>query len=245
MDLGIRGKRALVMGGSSGLGYAIAKTLAAEGAEVAICSRDGARAANAARETGAKASFICDLSKPGAGKEAVTEAIAKLGSVDILVSNTGGPPKGQFADITAAQWLAGFQGLWMSAVESAQAALPGMRSRKWGRILFVTSAAAKEPMAGLTVSNGLRAGLLGLTKSLAHEVAIDGVTVNALLPGYTDTERLRELGIPADKITAMIPAGRLGRPDEFAALAAFVASQPAAYLTGQALMVDGGWSRAI
>jgi 3-oxoacyl-[acyl-carrier protein] reductase len=245
MDLGLKGKRALVQGASTGLGRAVAEALAAEGAKVAICARDKTRLEAAGRELGAAATIACDLSNPGAGTEAVKQARAKLGGLDILVTNTGGPPKGQFAEITAEQWAAGFQGLWMSAVESIQAALPGMREARWGRILLVTSAAAKEPIAGLTVSNGLRAGLLGLAKSLSQEVAGQGVTVNALLPGYTDTERLKELKVPVDKMTAQIPAGRLGRPEEFGALAAFLASERAAYITGQALAIDGGYLRGI
>jgi len=133
----------------------------------------------------------------------------------------------------------------LSATESIVAALPGMKERRWGRILLVTSFAAREPMPHLTFSNGLRAGLLGLTKTVSNEIAGFGVTINCLLPGYTDTERLRELKIPADKITAQIPAGRLGRPEEFGALAAFLASEPAAYITGQAVACDGGALRSI
>ena len=120
-----------------------------------------------------------------------------------------------------------------------------MRAQKWGRVLLVTSVAAKEPMAALTVSNALRAGLLGLTKSLADEVAVDGVTVNALLPGYTRTSRMQQLGVTDAQIAGQVPARRMGEPEEFAATAAFLASHPAAYITGQAIAVDGGWLRGI
>ena len=245
MDLGIRGKRALVLGASSGLGKAIAETLVREGVRVAICSRDEARLQAAQKVTGAELTLAFDLSKPGQARAVVEAAVSKMGGVDILVCNTGGPPKAPFVEISAAQWSEGFQGLWMSAVDSIQAALPGMKDRKWGRILLVTSVAAKEPMNGLTISNGLRAGLLGLAKSLSVEVASAGITVNALLPGYTDTERLKELQVPIEKMTSTIPAARLGRPEEFAALTAFLASEPAAYITGQAVACDGGWLKGV
>jgi len=241
MNLKIQGRRALVQGASSGLGYAIAKSLIAEGVEVAICARPGERLESAMKSLGAAAAIGADLSDPGQAARAVTEATRMLGGLDILVVNTGGPPKAEFLAVTDPQWRDGFESLWMGAVDSIRAALPGMMQGNFGRILIVTSAAAKEPMAGLTISNGLRAGLLGLTKSISNEVAHSGVTINALLPGYTDTERLRELGIPAEKISAHIPARRLGRPEEFAALAAFLASEPAAYITGQAIAVDGGY----
>jgi 3-oxoacyl-[acyl-carrier protein] reductase len=241
MNLGISGKRALVQGASSGLGYAIAQALIAEGVKVAICARPGERLELAKNALGAAAAIGADLSKAGEAERVVKEAQRVLGGVDILVVNTGGPPKVEFLSVADSQWRDGFESLWMGAVDSVRAALPQMMESKFGRILIVTSAAAKEPMPGLTISNGLRAGLLGLTKSISNEVAHAGVTINALLPGYTDTERLRELGIPAEKISANIPARRLGRPEEFAALAAFLSSAPAAYITGQAIAVDGGY----
>jgi len=244
MDLGLRGKRALVMGASSGLGHAIAKALIAEGAQTAICSRDQSRIQAAAKELGASVALVCDQSEPGAARAMVEKLLASWGALDILLVNTGGPPKGNFAEITDAQWQASFQNLWLSAVDAINASLPAMRQGHFGRVLLVTSVAAREPMAALTVSNGLRAGLTGLAKSLSQEVARDGITVNCLLPGYTDTERLRELGIAPEKITALIPAGRLGKPEELAALATFLCSEQAAYITGQTIAVDGGYSRA-
>jgi 3-oxoacyl-[acyl-carrier protein] reductase len=245
MDLKLKGKRALVLGASAGLGEAVARALAPQGARDPGCSRSQEPIRKAAQATSAQLAIALDLTKPGAGAEAVQRVVREWGGVDILVTNTGGPPKGSIETTTLQQWQEGFQSLWLSAIESIQAALPEMKKNGWGRLLLVTSAAAKEPMAGLTVSNGLRAGLLGLTKSASNEIAQFGITINALLPGYTDTERLRELQIPEDKITAQIPARRLGRPEEFAALATFLASEQAAYITGQAIACDGGYLRGI
>lgn len=246
MELGLRGKRALVLGSSDGLGYAIAEELVKEGVEVCLCARSQDRLETAARFVGARAYVVADLLKPGAGKVAVEQAATKLGgSIEILVTNTGGPPKGSFVSLTNEQWQEGFQSLWLSAVDSIRAALPAMQEKRWGRILLVTSAAAREPMPGLAVSNGLRAGLLGLTKTISNEIAGDGVTINALLPGYTRTERMKQLGVDEAKISAQIPAARLGEPQEFAAVAAFLASERASYVTGQMIAVDGGYLHGI
>jgi 3-oxoacyl-[acyl-carrier protein] reductase len=245
MDLHLKGKRALVQGSSSGLGRAIAEALIQEGVLVAISSRDADRLNQTAREIGAKAAIVSDLSQPRAAIKLVEEAHRQLGGIDILVTNTGGPPKGPFEELTSAQWQEGFQSLWLSATESIQAVLPGMRQNQWGRILLVTSAAAKEPMPLLNISNGLRAGLLGLTKTVSNEVAQYGITINALLPGFTDTERLQQLKIPSEKITSQVPAGRVGKPSEFAALATFLAGEQAGYITGQAIACDGGYLRSI
>ncbi len=240
MDLHIADRTALVMGGSRGLGRAIAAELAAEGVRVVIVSRDEARLTRTGAEIGARA-LPFDLSQPGAGGAVIAAAEQLLGrSPDILVTNTGGPPTGSFADTDAAKWQQGFQALWLSAVEAMRAALPAMRAQHWGRILAVTSVAAKEPQPGLVISNGLRAGLLGVVNTLAREVAAEGITVNALLPGYTATDRMAELGVDDATMGPKIPAGRLGRPEEFAALAAFLASDRASYITGQAIAVDGG-----
>lgn len=245
MDLQLNGKTALVFGGSRGLGRAIASELVAEGARVVIVARDAARVAQVAADIGCFG-LPGDLSSPGAGRVLVEQAANLLGRMpDILVTNTGGPPMGRFADITAQAWQTGFQNLWLSAVDSMQAVLPAMRANRWGRILAVTSVAAKEPQPGLVISNGLRAGLLGLVNTLAREVAGDGITVNALLPGYTNTDRMAELGVDDATMGPKIPAGRLGNPAEFAALAAFLASGRASYITGQAIAVDGGLLHAI
>ena len=243
MDLGLEGRRALVMGASSGLGYAIAERLVKEGARVAICSRDEGRLLNAARRLGAQHALTADLTQAGATKALVEWAQAALGGVDVLVCNTGGPPKGSIEQLTAAQWQEGFQGLWMSVVEGLQAALPGMKERKWGRIVLVTSLAAREPMPGLGISNGLRAGLLGLVRTVSNEVAEHGITINGVLPGYHATERIQALGLSEEKMAEQIPARRLGRPEELGALVAFLASQQAAYISGQSIAIDGGAMR--
>lgn len=245
MDLKIKGKRALVLGASTGLGRAVAQALIQEGVIVAISSRSQDKLDQTAREIGASAAIACDLGKPGAVAALIATTEKRLGGIDILVTNTGGPPRGTFEQTTSLQWQEGFQSLWLSATESIQAVLPGMKERKWGRILLVTSFAAKEPMPGLTVSNGLRAGLLGLAKSISHEIAPFGITINCLLPGYTDTDRIRELKMPLETIAARVPAGRIGKTEEFGALAAFLASESAAYITGQSVACDGGVLRSV
>jgi len=231
------------MGASKGLGFAVARELAAEGVKVAICARDEARLMAAADTLGATA-LVGDLKQPGEGRRLVEQAAAALGSVDILVVNTGGPPTMPFESIASDDWRSAFEGLFMSATDAIGAAIPMMRDRNWGRILLVTSIAAKEPINNFTISNALRAGLHGLTKTLSREFAAAGITVNALMPGYTMTERLAEAKLDLEKVTGMIPMRRIGRPDEFAALATFLASDRAGYITGQAVACDGGalWS---
>jgi 3-oxoacyl-[acyl-carrier protein] reductase len=244
MDLGLRGRRALVMGASSGLGRATAECLAGEGVQVAISARGGQRLATAAQQLGA-IGIASDVSVPGAAAALVAEAEKKLGPLDILVVNTGGPPPGVFAELAEAAWRAAFDGLWMSAVGALQAALPGMRTRRWGRVIVVTSIAAREPVPNLLLSNSLRAGLHGLVNGLSKEVAADGVTINALLPGYTMTERLGELKLDFARLEAQIPARRLGTARDFGAVATFLASEQAGYITGQALACDGGLLQSI
>jgi 3-oxoacyl-[acyl-carrier protein] reductase len=244
MDLGLNDKRALVTGASRGLGKAIAAALRAEGAAVAICARDRQRIEAAASEIGA-IGLTGDLSAPGAASEVVRQAIGRLGGLDILVVNTGGPPAGVFDAIGDEAWRHAFDALWMSTIQMIRGALPGMRQRRWGRIMIVTSVSAKEPLPNLMISNALRPGLHGLVNTLSREVAGDGITVNAIMPGYTLTERIRELGVDEKQAAAQIPARRMGRPEEFAALAAFLASERAGYICGQAIACDGGLLRSI
>ena len=240
MDLQLKNKKALVFGASAGIGRAIADVLVQEGAIVGICSRSEDKLKKTAAEIGAQHIFVGDLTKAGEAKSVAERAIATMGGVDILVTNTGGPNKGNFAEISDEQWHEDFQSLWMSVVGSMNVVLPKMKESNYGRILLVTSIAAKEPLSGLTTSNGLRAGLAGLSKSVANEYARFGVTINLLLPGYTSTERLKELKLTEERIQQMVPAGRLGDPRELADLAAFLASPRAGYITGQSFLVDGG-----
>lgn len=245
MDLKVSGRCALVFGASRGLGKAIARELVAEGVRVAIVARDAARIAATATEIGA-IGIAGDVSVPGNSGPLVAQAAKALGApVDILVTNTGGPPAGTFERMSAPDWQKGFDNLWISTVESVLAVLPHMRHQRWGRILAVTSIAAREPQPGLVISNSLRAGLLGLINSVSRDVAKDGITMNALLPGYTATDRMAELGVDDATMGPKIPAGRIGRPEEFAALAAFLASDRASYITGQAIAVDGGFLNSI
>ncbi len=244
MDLGLRGRRALVMGASSGLGKATAESLAGEGAQVAVSARNAQRLGAVAKQLGAIA-IPSDFTEAGAAAKLVIETEKILGPLDILVVNTGGPPPGQFAELSEAAWRTAFDSLWMSTVSVLRAALPGMRARRWGRVIVVTSIAAREPVPNLLLSNSLRAGLHGLVNGISKEVAADGVTVNALLPGYTMTERLGELKLDLARLEAQIPARRLGTARDFGAVAAFLASEQANYITGQALACDGGLLQSI
>ena len=243
MDLLIKDKVALVFGASAGLGKAIAASLVQEGVRVIIAARNRKQLEQAMAATGAVDHLTVDLQVEGDGPEVVQEVIGKYGAVDILVTNTGGPPNGFFTEIDNGVWKNQYQNLVLSPVEIIRAALPAMQRQQWGRILLVTSVTAREPIAGLTISNVLRTGLLGLVKSLSNEVASQNITVNAMLPGYTKTQRLIDLHIDKEKICGEIPAGRLGTPEEFAHLASFLASEQAGYITGQMIACDGGYLR--
>jgi 3-oxoacyl-[acyl-carrier protein] reductase len=198
-----------------------------------------------------------DVSDPSDAARVVKTAFDEFGQVDILVTNSGGPPSGPFESLTAEMWEAATRLLLKSAVELTRAVLPGMKERRWGRILNVTSIAAKQPIEGLMLSNSLRAAVIGFARTLATEVGPFGITVNNLLPGYTRTDRVQELARAAGskaggsstdivaKWEKEIPMGRLGEPREFAALAAFLASERASYITGSSIAVDGGWIRSI
>ena len=240
MDLKLTDKKALVFGSSGGIGLAVAKSLIGEGAKVIINGRSEEKLKAMTSEIGAAGYVVGDLTQKGIGESATNEASEKLGGLDIVVTNTGGPAKGNFFEVSEEQWHTDFQSLWMSVVESMKVAIPNMKKNKYGRFLMVTSVAAKEPLPGLTTSNGLRAGLEGLAKSVANEVAGDGITLNLLLPGYTNTERIQNLNLSEDKIKEMVPAGRLADPSELADLATFLASEKGGYITGQSIAIDGG-----
>jgi 3-oxoacyl-[acyl-carrier protein] reductase len=244
VDLGIAGKRALVTGSSKGLGRAVAAALAAEGVKVAICSRNAETVAKTAAELEVEG-FAVDLAATGAVEKLVDDVTRKLRGIDILVSNTGGPPPTGFDNTSDEQWRAGFEGLFMSTVKLIRLCLPGMRERKWGRIMTVTSVTGREPLDGLTISNAIRPGIHGLLNSLSREVGKDGITVNALMPGSTLTDRLKDFPFDQDEIDRTIPARRLGKPEDFGAVAAFLASQQAGYVNGVAIAVDGGMLRSI
>jgi 3-oxoacyl-[acyl-carrier protein] reductase len=261
VDLGLKGRVAFVAAASRGLGRAIAEALAAEGAAIACCARsDGIRdvAADLARRHGARTvGIVADVSVPEQVDAAIATAIAELGKVDILVTNAGGPPPGPFESHSREDWRKAVELNLDSVVNLARAVLPGMKERRWGRILNVTSIAVKQPVDGLILSNAVRAAVTGFARSLANEVAPFNVTVNNLMPGYTRTERLDALaaanakakGITPEAAFAQweqqIPMGRVGEPHEFAALAAFLASERASYITAQSIAVDGGWIKSV
>lgn len=249
MQLILDGKKALVFGSSGGIGRAVVESLLKEKTHVVVNSRNNERVQRAVDEC--KKTFstehvfgvIADISKSSEAKRAVEDSIKLLSGLDILVMNTGGPAKGSFEDITTEQWLFDYQNLWISFVDAVKAALPGMKKQGHGRIILVTSLAAKEPLKNLTTSNGLRAGLSGLCKSLSNEVASHGITVNVVLPGYTDTDRLKELKLTEETVKGLVPMGRLGKPQELADLVTFLSSERAGYITGQCIAVDGGTLR--
>lgn len=258
MNLGLEGKVALVCGASRGLGRAIASELAAEGATLAVSSRDAERLGAAAAELGPDVLAVpADLSVAGEPTRVVEATLERFGRLDVLVANTGGPPAGSHDTLTLEDWDRATALLLRSTVEVTGAALPGMKERGWGRVLIVTSVAVKQPVDNLILSNSLRAAVTGYAKTLSREVAAQGITVNTILPGYTATERVTDLnranaereGVAPEEIQARLEAsiamGRLAEPEEFAALAAFLASERASYITGAALAVDGGWLRGL
>ncbi|GAA5436490.1 3-oxoacyl-[acyl-carrier-protein] reductase FabG [Deinococcus aquaticus] len=234
------GRRALVTGGSKGIGLAAAHDLIRMGAHVTVAARGEDALKCAADAIGARW-VVADVSTP----EGVEAAVAAAGDVDILVSNAGGPAAGLPSGVSEDAWAQGFQTTFMSTVRLANATVPGMRARGWGRVIAITSLTVGRPAPTLPVSNALRAGVTNYLRTLALEVAPDGVTCNTVAPGYTATERLRQLHADpqeAQKLAARIPARRFGEPNEVAAAVAFLASREAAYTTGQELLVDGGWS---
>lgn len=258
MDLGINGKRALVLGGSKGLGRGIAGALAAEGAIVALTGRDQAAAAQAAAQIGDPArGMALDLANPDAIDPFLDRLASDFGDIDILVLNGGGPPPSLASEIDPAFWRTQFDTMVLAGMRITNRLLPPMRQNGWGRIMAVASTSIREPIPGLTASNALRSAVAGWMKTLAGEVAAEGITVNMLLPGRLATDRTLSFdrmdaeseGLSIETVAARsqsdIPVGRYGTPAEFGAAAAFLASLQAGYITGVALPIDGGLSRAM
>ena len=262
MELGLTGKIALVAAASRGLGRAVAEELAREGAHLLICAR-GADALRETAESIRAASGVrvvevaADLSDPADVARVAERALAEFGRVDVLVTNGGGPPAGPFETHSADAWQAAVRQTLMSVVELTRAVLPGMKERRWGRIINVTSIAVKQPVDNLILSNSVRAAVTGFARTLANEVAPFGITVNNVMPGYTRTQRVEELaernaslkGTSPNAERAVwegqIPMARLGESTEFAAMVAFLASERASYTTGASIPVDGGWIRGL
>ncbi len=241
MDLGIAGRRAAVAAASKGLGFGVASALAAEGVHVAICGREQDSIDDAAQRIGNGAvPLVADVATVDGATGFVRDANDALGGIDILVLNAGGPPAGDFAHTTVEQYLDAFELNCRGGIAMCYEAVPAMRERKWGRVVAITSIAVRQPRPNLILSNTARAGLTGFLRTLAREVAADGVTVNSLLPGLHATDRLLSLHGEGGNPAAGIPAGRLGDPGDFGRVAAFVCSESASFLTGAALQVDGG-----
>ena len=243
MDLGIRGKVALVTGASSGIGAAVALQLAAEGVKLSVAARRRERLEEVARQAlalGAQqaTAFTADQTDPAS----LVSLVEKVGAVDILVVNGGGPKPGAYAQVTPADWDAAYALTLKSALTLVDAVVPGMRARKWGRIVALESVSVK-PIPGLVLSNAMRSAVVAALKTLAREVAPDGVTVNSIATGLVETDRFRAVygtKEQRDAAVAQVPAGRPAAPEEYAPLVAFLCGAPAGYVTGQTISIDGG-----
>jgi 3-oxoacyl-[acyl-carrier protein] reductase len=262
VDLGLAGKVALVTGASAGIGFAVATELAREGARVAIASRERKRIEDAAQrirsESGGEVlALVGDVSEPAVPSRLVQETLARAGALHILVANAGGPPGGNFADASEEAFSRAIDLTFRSVERLVRAAVPPMHEAKWGRIVSLTSIAAKEPHDGLLLSNSIRPAVHGLSKSLSRELASGGITVNCICTGFTETERLGELARATAKRRAVsveqvfagwraaVPRGSLGRPEEIAAAVAFLCSERASYVNGVSLAVDGGEAHSL
>lgn len=247
MDLGLEGKRAAVAAASLGLGYSSAKALVAEGARVAICSRDRERVERAAATLGnGVIPIVADVSSTEGATAFVDEAVEALDGIDILVPNAGGPPAGTFTSTPLDQYPKALELNLLSVVTMCLQAVPMMRKQQWGRVVAITSIAVRQPIENLILSNTARAGATGFLKTLALEVAGDGVTVNSIQPGLHETDRLRNLhGGNLQALAAQIPVGSVGSPDDFGSVVAFLCSEQAAFITGAAIPVEGGAHRAL
>lgn len=263
MDLGLKGKVALVTAASKGLGYACAAALAAEGAFVTINARSKETVELAAqkieRETGGRVLAVAaDVAREEEIEALVAATVQKFGPIDILVNNAGGPPAGRFEALNDAQWQSAFEVNLLSAVRLIRCVLPYMRQRGGGRIINIVSTSVKEPIAGLLLSNAIRPGVIGLAKTLSVELAPENITINNVCPGRFLTDRIRQGHMVREKIAQGmsesealsslardIPMGRIGNPEELGALVAFLASAQAGYITGTTLQIDGGLTRSL
>ena len=262
MDMGLKGKVAIIAGGSQGLGKAVATEMVREGAKVAIGALDDPELPKAVEEisavTGGEVLGIpVDVTKAEEAKNFIRKAIEHYGTVDILVNNAGGPPSKTFLEIDDDLWNMGVRLNLMSTIIMTREAVPTMIEKRWGRVINMTSIAVKQPIDGLILSNTVRSGVIGLAKTLSNELASYNITVNNVCPGYTMTERVRKLAIvTAEKQgttpeavvkgwESEVPMGRMGTPEEFAALVTFLASERASYITGASIQIDGGWYKGV
>lgn len=262
MDLGLRDRVAIVAASSKGIGRAVATGLAAEGAKVVIFSRDEGRIKAAAdeirRDTNADVlPLVADALDVSSLQRVVDATLERWERIDVLFNNAGGPPPGMFDDFDDQAWQSAFELNLLSTVRLTRAVLPSMRSRGWGRVLSLTSSAVRQPIDGLLLSNSIRSGVVGFSKSLSNEISREGITVNVIAPGRIQTERLNQTdqataertGRTVEEVreahVASIPMRRVGSPAEFANVAVFLCSEPASYLTGQVILVDGGSVRSV
>lgn len=262
MDMGLKGKVAFIAGGSQGLGEAVAMEMGKEGAKLAICALDDPELPKAVEKikqsTGAEIIGIpADLTDSEQAKAFVRGGIEHYGTVDILVNNAGGPPSKTFLEIDDELWLFGVRLNLMSTIIMTREAIPKMIEKRWGRVINMTSISVKQPIDGLILSNTVRSGVIGMAKTLSNELAPHNITVNNVCPGYTMTERVRSLArVTAEKEgttpeavirrwESSVPMGRLGTPEEFAALVTFLASERAGYITGASIQIDGGYYKGI
>jgi 3-oxoacyl-[acyl-carrier protein] reductase len=249
MELGLKNKVAFVAASSQGLGKSVALELAMEGASVIICGRNKENLEHTKHEiekqsNGEVLALAGDLSISGEREQIIKETVDVYGDVDILITNTGGPRAGKLEELKQEDWDKAYKTLLTSAVGLINGFLPGMKQKRWGRIISITSMAVKQPINNLILSNSVRASVVGLIKTLANELAMYNITVNNVMPGYTETERLKELIETTPSFASAkseIPLGRFGTPEEFAAAVTFLASERASYITGVSLAVDGGW----